>query len=190
MQKSQSQAAGEPASLPGRQPRSQATKQIGTSRQPGQQGRSEARSEQAIQQASEAASMPAKQPGHQPASQRSNQPASQTQANNKQKQRQTGRQTQQYWQQSMDSAGSTACLQPIASTKESHFERPLGSKCQRCFKERKHELKQWNPVKKSNGSQFLWKLRKKHAISKARASLISTFFYARYRVPPHLRPNF
>jgi hypothetical protein len=30
----------------------------------------------------------------------------------------------------------------------------------------------------------------KHAISKPRASLITTFFRDRYRVPPHLRPNF
>ena len=39
-------------------------------------------------------------------------------------------------------------------------------------------------------ASFLWKLKKKHAISKPRASLITTFFRDRYRVPPHLRPNF
>ena len=179
MQKSHSQAADKPAQLAkqaAKKPSNQADRHMQAARPT--TNKRDTRSEQAMQHThSEPASKTAKQPGHQPASQRSNQPASQTQANNKQKQRQTGRQTQQYSQQSMDSAGSTACLQPIASTKEFHFERPLGSKCKRCFKERKQELKQWNPVKKSNGSQFLLKLRKKHAISKARASLISTFFY-------------
>ena len=142
MQKMQSKATYQPASLPDRQPTTEGTRQTGTCKQQGQPPTSETTSEQAREEASEPASKPAKQPGHQPASQRTKQPASQTQANNKQKHRQTGRQTQQYSQQSMDSAGSTACLQPIASTKEFHFERPLGSKCKGCFKERKHELKQ------------------------------------------------
>ena len=110
MQKIRSQAADEQSSLPSRQPRSQATRQIGTCRQPGQQPRNkERRSEQARQQTSEPASMPAKQPGHHPASQPTKQPASQTLAKTIKTERQRGTQKQQHTQPSRGFAG------PIAS---------------------------------------------------------------------------
>ena len=110
MQKIRSQAADKQSSLPSRQPRSQATRQIGTCRQPGQQPRNkERRSEQARQQTSEPASMPAKQPGQQPARQPPKQPASQTLAKTIKTERQRGTQKQQHTQPSRGFAG------PIAS---------------------------------------------------------------------------
>ena len=110
MQTNRSQAADEQSSFPSRQPRSQATRQIGTCRQPGQQPTNKkTRSEQARQQTSEPASMPAKQPRHHPASQPTKQPASQTQAKTIKTERQRGTQKQQYIKPSKGFTG------PIAS---------------------------------------------------------------------------
>ena len=105
MQKIESQATDEPASLPSKQPRNQATRQIGTCRQPGQQPTSERQetSKQCIHTHSEPASMAAKQPGHQPARQPPKQPASQTEAKTNKTERQRGTQRQQYTQPSRGS---------------------------------------------------------------------------------------
>merc|ERR1712151_1366395 len=69
MQKIQSQATDESANLPSKQPRNQATRQIGTCRQPGQQPTSE--TQEASKQCNiHTASQPAKQPSSQAARQK------------------------------------------------------------------------------------------------------------------------
>ena len=126
IQKIRSQAADEQSSLPSRQPRSQATRQIGTCRQPGQQPTNKkTRSEQARQQTSEPASMPAKQPRHHPASQPTKQPASQTLAKTIKRERQRGTQKQQHTQPSRGSAVQLLGGPPSLPERDP-IEKPLG----------------------------------------------------------------
>ena len=143
MQKIRSQAADEQSSLPSRQPRSQATKQIGTCRQPGQQPTNKkTRSEQARQQTSEPASMPAKQPGHHPASQPTKQPASQPdkQKPSKQKGREAHRNSNTH---SQAGALLAQLLRDTPSLPErDSIAKQLGSECKPCLTETKHDQKQ------------------------------------------------
>ena len=143
MQNIQSQAADEAANLPSKQPRNQATRQIGTCRQPGQQQTSE-RQETSKQcnthTHSEPASMPAKQPGHQPARQPPKQPASQTEAKtNKTERQRTHRDSNTHSQ-----AGALVGQLHRGSTslpQRDSIEKPLGSHCNPCLTETKHDLK-------------------------------------------------
>ena len=142
MQKIQSQAADEPGSLPSRQPRSQATRQIGTCRQPGQQPRNkERRSEQASDKpASQPACQPSSQDTTQQASQPSSQPARQKQKQSKQKGREAHRNSNTHSQ-----AGALLAQllrdTPSVSERDS-IAKPLGSQCKPCLTETKHDQKQ------------------------------------------------
>ena len=145
MQKIRSQAADEQSSLPSRQPRSQATRQIGTCRQPGQQPTNkETRSEQARQQTSEPASMPTKQPGHHPASQPTKQATSQTRAKTIKRERQRGTQKQQHTHTHSQAGALLAQLlrdSPSLPERDS-IAKELGSECKPCLTETKHDQKQ------------------------------------------------
>ena len=142
MQKIQSQAADESASLPSKQPRNQATRQIGTCRQPGQQPTSE--TQEASKQCNiHTASQPAKQPSSQATSQQgshpSSQPARQKQKPTKQKGREAHRDSNTHSQAGALLAqicGGNTSLPQMDS-----IEKPLGSHCNPCFTETKHDLK-------------------------------------------------
>ena len=96
MQKIQSQAADEPASLPSKQPRNQATRQIGTCRQPGQQPTSERQgtSKQCIHTHTQRASQHASQAARPPASKAATQAASQPDRSKNQQNRKAERHTE------------------------------------------------------------------------------------------------
>ena len=140
MQKIRSQAADEQSSLPSRQPNNQATRQIGTCRQPGQQATSER--QEASKRCNKPASQPACQPSSQATSQQSSQPSSQP-ARHKQKQsKQKGRESHRDSNTYSQAGALLAQLHPgnTSLPQRGSIEKPLGSHCNPCLPETKHDL--------------------------------------------------
>ena len=71
---------------------------------------------------------------------------------------------------------------PPARKTNKRKQRQTGTQSQRCkasTETHTQTQKQWIQGRKSHGSQFFFKISKKPGLSKARASLITTFFYER-----------
>ena len=142
MQKSHSQAADKPAQLAkqaAKKPSNQADRHMQAARPT--TNKRDTRSEQAMQHThSEPASKTAKQPGHQPARQPPKQPASQTEAKtNKTERQRTHRDSNTHSQ-----AGALVGQLHRGSTslpQRDSIEKPLGSHCNPCLTETKHDLK-------------------------------------------------
>ena len=140
MQTSHSQAANKPTQLAkqaAKKPSNQADRHMQAARPT--TNKRDTRREQAMQHTnthSEPASMPAKQPGHQPARQPPKQPASQTEAKtSKTESRDSNTHSQAEALVGQLHGGSTSLPQ------KDSIEKPLGSHCNPCFTETKHDLK-------------------------------------------------
>ena len=142
MQKIRSQAADEQSSLPSRQPRSQATRQIGTCRQPGQQPTSE--TQEASKQCNiHTASQPAWQPSSQATSQQGSHPSSQPARQKQKPTKQKGREAHRDSNTHSQAGALVGQLHPgnTSLPQRDSIEKPLGSHCNPCSTETKHDLK-------------------------------------------------
>ena len=128
-------------SLPSKQPRNQATRQIGTCRQPGQQPTSER--QEASKQCNKPASQPACQPSSQATSQQSSKPSSQPARQKQKTTKQKGREAQRDNNTYSQAGALLAQLHPGSTSlpQRDSIDKPLGSHCNPCLTETKHDLK-------------------------------------------------
>ena len=167
MQKIRSQAADEQSSLPSRQPRSQATRQIGTCRQPSQQPTKERQEEskQGNKPASQPACQPSSQDTTQPASQPSSQPAKHKQKQSKQQGREAHRNSNTH------SQAGALLLNCLVAPHRFQKEILLKNHWVRRSMAKSNEIQIGNHME-----TIFYGKSQKAGLSKARASLITTFF--------------